>query len=120
MLMMSVLASELFVATSATQPDTLIQPVIHDRPRRREGGAIMATQWYCPPAVGYADSSSARLAAKLRLHIPAVTRPQSTESGPPEGSASDREEASAVHELRIAKASPNIDHFENCRSKDWA
>jgi hypothetical protein len=45
-LIINVLASEEFVATSATQPETLIHPVTHERPRFRRNGAIAATQWY--------------------------------------------------------------------------
>lgn len=95
---------------------------------------------HCPPAVAIdthqhlaimsiglrkidvrkADSSSARLAAKLKLQIPAVTSPQITEIEPPEGRAREREAASAVQEFRMANDKPNIVHFENCRSKDWA
>jgi hypothetical protein len=75
MFIISVLARELFVATRATQPDRLIHPVIQEIPRLSEGGESMAAQWYCPPAVGYADSISAKEAARLRLHIPAVTSP---------------------------------------------
>ena len=42
------------------------------------------------------------------LHIPAVIKPQMIEVGPPEGKASDRDADRAVHEFRIAKASPSI------------
>lgn len=69
----------------------------------------MATKWYCPPAVGNAESISANDAARHKLQIPAVTKPHITELGPPLGKASDNEALNAVHELRIAKASPNID-----------
>ena len=43
---------------------------------------------------------------------------QTTAIGPPDGRANESEAARAVHELRIANASPSIVHFENCRSKD--
>ena len=87
--------------------------------------AIIATKWYWPPAagtavrrsspqtqvvlpVGYADSISARPAAKHRLQIPAVTRPHITEVGPPAGKARDKEADSAVQEFRMAKARPSM------------
>lgn len=59
--------------------------------------------------VGYADRNSARLAARHKLQTPATIKPHSTADGPPEGSARDREAESAVQELRIANANPNID-----------
>ena len=76
---------------------------------------IIATQWYWPPAVGYADRNSASDAASARLHIPAVIRPHSTDTDPPLGSASESEADSAVHEFKIAKASPSIDKGEKLR-----
>ncbi len=42
------------------------------------------------------------------LHIPAVIKPHITDVGPPLGSARDREADRAVHEFRMAKASPSI------------
>ena len=42
------------------------------------------------------------------LHIPAVINPQMTDVGPPEGNASDSDADRAVHEFKIAKASPSI------------
>ena len=42
------------------------------------------------------------------LHIPAVIKPQMTEVGPPLGSARDKDAERAVHEFKIAKASPSI------------
>lgn len=42
------------------------------------------------------------------LHIPAVSNPHITEVGPPEGSARDSDADRAVHEFKIAKASPSI------------
>ena len=82
---------------------------------------IIATQWYCPPAVGYADRNSASEAARARLQIPAVTRPQMTEVGPPEGRASEREAERAVQELRMAKARPSMARGEKlrCNSCLW-
>lgn len=59
--------------------------------------------------VGYAERNSARLAERHKLQTPAIINPHNTADGPPEGSARDREAESAVQELRIAKASPNID-----------
>jgi len=41
--------------------------------------------------------------------------PQSTDVGPPLGNAKDKLAASAVHELRIAKASPSIARGEKLR-----
>ena len=41
--MIKVLARELLVATNATQPVKLIQPVTQDRPRFKDGGDITAT-----------------------------------------------------------------------------
>ena len=55
--------------------------------------------------------------AKQTLQIPAVTRPQITELGPPLGRANDIEAESAVHELRIANPIPNIDKKEKFRSR---
>ena len=45
---------------------------------------------------------------KEGLHIPAVIKPHITEVGPPLGSAKDSDADRAVHEFRIAKASPSI------------
>lgn len=118
MLMIKVLASEEFVATSATQPETLIHPVTQESPRFQPCGDMAAIQWYWPPEVGYAERNSPRLAARDKLHIPAVTKPHMTATGPPEGSASEREAARAVHEFNIANARPSIDHLENWRLKD--
>lgn len=58
--------------------------------------------------VGYAESISASPAARHKLQIPAVTSPQITELGPPEGRARESEDESAVHEFRMAKASPSM------------
>ena len=69
----------------------------------------MATQWYCPPAVGKADKNSAREAAKHRLQIPAVTNPHIVEVVPPLGNARESDAARAVQELRMAKARPSIE-----------
>jgi hypothetical protein len=118
MFTMRVLISALFVATRATQPDRLIHPVTHDNCLLILGGEIMATQWYWPPAVGYAERNSASEAARERLQIPAVARPQTTETEPPEGRARDREAARAVQELRIAKARPSIVQRLKVRLKD--
>jgi hypothetical protein len=109
----------------ASQPDTLIHPVIQEARGTQRFGVMTATQWYlrihqilsmkfladtyCPPAVGYADRNSANEAASARLQIPAVSSPQITLVDPPEGSASPSDDESAVHEFRIAKASPNMD-----------
>jgi hypothetical protein len=41
-----------------------------------------------------------------------LIKPQSTLAGPPLGKARDKLAASAVHELRIAKARPSIDSGE--------
>lgn len=71
----SSLPSEPAVATSATQPEQLIQPVIQDRTGIQLLQDVTATQWYWPPAVGYADKNSARDAAMHRLQIPAVRSP---------------------------------------------
>lgn len=76
---------------------------------------MTATQWYCPPAVGYADKNSANDAAKAKLHIPAVISPQSTEVEPPLGNASDNEADNAVQEFRIANARPSMDRGEKFR-----
>ena len=65
--------------------------------------------------MGYADRNSANEAAKHKLHIPAVMRPQITEVGPPDGSARDREAARAVQEFMIAKARPSIASGEKLR-----
>lgn len=81
---------------------------------------MTATQWYCPPAVGYADRNSARLAARQRLQVPARTRPHRTATGPPDGRANGRPAPRAAQLLRMAKERPSMDHFENCRLKDWA
>jgi len=69
--------------------------------------------------VGYADKNSAKDAARQRLQTPAVIRPHITAAGPPDGSARDREVDKAVHELRMAKASPSMDsglwlRFSSC------
>ena len=48
-----------------------------------------------------------------RLQKPAVIKPQMTETEPPEGSAIERLVASAVQELRMAKARPSIANGEN-------
>jgi len=64
---------------------------------------------YCPPAVGYADRNSASDAAKHKLQMPAVTSPQMTLVEPPDGKASPIDDDSAVHEFKMAKASPSID-----------
>ena len=42
------------------------------------------------------------------LHIPAVIKPHITDVGPPLGSARDRDADRAVHEFKMAKASPSI------------
>lgn len=49
------------------------------------------------------------------MHTPAVIKPQMTDVGPPLGRAREREADNAVHELRMAKASPSIDNGEKCR-----
>lgn len=64
---------------------------------------------YCPPAVGYADRNSASDAAKHKLQMPAVTSPQMTLVEPPDGNASPIDDESAVHEFKMAKASPSMD-----------
>jgi len=61
-----------------------------------------------PPAVGNALNISARLAARLKLQIPAVTKPHITAMGPPEGSANDNDAANAVQEFKIANDRPSI------------
>lgn len=75
----------------------------------------MWTQWYCPPAVGYAERNSARDVERQRLKKPAVTSPQMTEIGPPEGRAKLIDVDNAVHEFRIANASPSMDRGEKFR-----
>jgi hypothetical protein len=69
----------------------------------------------------YAERNSARLAARHKLHIPAVTRPQMTEVGPPLGRASDKLADKAVQEFKMAKASPSIESIEKflCNSCLW-
>lgn len=117
-------------ATSAIHPETLIHPVIQERSGTYRFQEMTATQWYLscqlmsiciqfefvktywPPAVGYAERNSASDAAKHRLHIPAVMNPHITLVDPPEGSARDSEAESAVHEFKMAKASPSIDRKE--------
>lgn len=107
--------------TSAIHPATLIQPVIQLKIGTHGFHAMTATQWYCPPAVGYADRNSASDAARHRLQTPAVTRPQMTEVGPPDGRARERDADSAVQELRMAKARPSIASGEKfrCSSALW-
>ena len=87
------------VAVKAIQPAVLIQPVTQLVMATYLRGETIAAQWYCPAEVGYAERNSARDAARQRLPIAAVTRPQMTELGPPEGRARVREAASAVHEF---------------------
>jgi hypothetical protein len=74
-----------------------------------------AKKAYCPPAVGYAERNSASDAARAKLQIPAVKRPQMTEVEPPLGKASESDIESAVQEFRIANASPNMDTSEKLR-----
>ena len=47
-------------AVSTIWPPTEIQPVSQDAMMRCREGARAATQWYCPPAVGYMEAISAR------------------------------------------------------------
>jgi hypothetical protein len=47
--------------------------------------------------------------------MPAVTRPHRTDVEPPLGSARDSDAESAVHEFRIANASPSIENMEKLR-----
>lgn len=75
----------------------------------------IAAQWYCPPAVGYAERNSAREAARHILQIPATMRPHMTELGPPDGKARVMEAARAVQVLRMAKARPSMDIIEKLR-----
>jgi hypothetical protein len=96
---------------------TLIHPVTQDIMRLL--GFIIAAQWYCPPADGYALRNSARLAARHRLQTPAVINPQSTEVGPPLDNDKDNEVASAVHEFRMANAKPSIASGEKVRFNSW-
>ncbi len=124
----NVAANEDPVPTKNTHPATLNHPQIQDSNGTHRCGEIIATQWYCPPAlhnlanvsnpqlrnadetyVGYADKNSARLLDKQTLHMPDATNPHNTAEGPPDGNATDNEAESAVHELRIAKARPSID-----------
>lgn len=124
------------LATRAIQPETLIQPVIHESRGTYRFQDITATQWYLecstavlqwrfvtywPPAVGYADRNSASDAARHRLHIPAVMRPQVTLVEPPDESARDSDAERAVQEFRIAKANPNMERKEKflCSSPLW-
>ena len=111
----SVLPSKPPVAVNATQAPTLIQPVAKLMARLVDGQLMMATQWYCPPAVGYADRNSAKDAAKHMLQMPAKMRPQMTALGPPDGRARLREVESAVQLLRIANARPNMESMEKLR-----
>lgn len=62
------------------------------------------------------------LAANARLHTPAVTSPHRTDVGPPDGNASDKEAARAVHEFKIANARPSMPTKEKLRSREacWA
>lgn len=71
--------------------------------------------------IAYAERNSARDAARHKLQIPAVTRPQMTDVGPPLGKASDRLADSAVHEFRMANASPSMESMEKflCNSCLW-
>lgn len=75
---MSSLPKRPAVATSATQPEQLIQPVIQERIGIHFLHEVTATQWYWPPAVGYAERNSAREVAMHKLQIPAVMRPVDT------------------------------------------
>jgi hypothetical protein len=59
----------------------------------------MAAQWYWPAEVGKAERNSAKEAARQRVQIAAVTRPQIKEEAPPEGRASVREAARATQEF---------------------
>ena len=111
----SSLASTPLVATSAIQPPMLIQPVIHDKNRLYRGGLMIATQWYCPPAVGYAERNSPIDMASATFPMPAVSRPQITDDGPPLGSARDMDTESACHESRMANASPSSEMKEKFR-----
>jgi hypothetical protein len=96
---------------------TLTHPVIHEIMRLL--GFIMAAQWYCPPADGYALRNSAKLDARHRLQTPAVINPQRTEVGPPLGNARDNDVASAVHEFKMANAKPSIASGEKVRFNSW-
>ena len=95
--------------------DMLTQPVIQLSIGCHLFQLMIATQWYCPPAVGYADRNSAKDAARHKLHIPAVMRPHSTDVEPPLGSARDSDAESAVHVFKMAKASPSIEVLEKLR-----
>ena len=85
------------VAVNAIQPAVLIQPVTHDTIGTQGLGDTIAAQWYCPADVGKAERNSASDAARHKLHIPAVMRPQITDVGPPDGSARERLAERAVH-----------------------
>lgn len=74
------------------------------------------TQWYCPPAVGYAERNSASDKLKHKDPSVEVTRPQRTETGPPLGRATDIEIDNAVHVLSSVKDSPNRDRNVKLRS----
>jgi hypothetical protein len=69
----------------------------------------------------YAERNSARDAARHKLQMPAVIRPQMTDVGPPLGRASERLADNAVHEFKMAKASPSIESMEKflCSSCLW-
>lgn len=63
------------VAAKATQPEQFTQPVIQDKIGIQLSQDISATQWYCPPAVGYAERNSASEVAIHKLQTPAVISP---------------------------------------------
>ena len=81
----------------------------------------MALPLTIPGKETYADRNSANEAARHKLQTPAVINPQITDVGPPLGRASDRLADNAVHEFKMAKASPSIESMEKflCSSCLW-
>src|SRR3954447_26090274 len=66
-------------AATATRPSTVPQPVNHDQP----GPPSFAAHQYGPPAVGYADASSAMQKAMIRMIPQMIRQAHEIAIGPP-------------------------------------
>src|SRR3954471_361213 len=75
----NVAAPQSTAATPATRPTTFAQPVNHDQP----GPPSFAAHQYGPPAVGYAEASSAMQNAMIRMIPQMIGQAHEIAIGPP-------------------------------------
>lgn len=101
--------------TPAVWPRRLHHPWIHEKIGTWSAGTTCLVTKYIPPAVGYADTSSAtELPMHMAMHEP-ISQHQTAVAGPPAARGAPNVAGTEPKTPRMEMAYETVDHFENSR-----